>query len=303
MSLNSPSSYEQLTPTEAAQIDAICDRFEQAWKKTQAGGPVPCLTSFIEHGEGSAHEVLLQELVALEQTCRERYGLAVRPADSKELGAVPEIPATSVTNPLRARANDAAPPPPDWPNIPGLVLVDVLGSGGMAVVFKARQATLNRDVAVKLLRDDQRTDSGRRERFLQEARAVARLRHPHLVQVYEFGEVPSGGGAASRPYLVLEYVSGGSLANLLRGSPQPPGEAARLVETIAEAIHYAHQQGVIHRDLKPANVLISQGGLEIADVKTQTRSSKSAICHLPSAVPKVTDFGLAKILARSDLTQ
>src|SRR6516162_8107186 len=305
MSLNSPSSYEQLTPTEAAQIDAICDRFEQAWKKTQAGGPVPCLTSFIEHGEGSAHEVLLQELVALEQTCRERYGLAVRPADSKELGAVPEIPATSVTNPLRARANDAAPPPPDWPNIPGLVLVDVLGSGGMAVVFKARQATLNRDVAVKLLRDDQRTDSGRRERFLQEARAVARLRHPNLVQVYEFGEVPAGGAAATRPYLVLEYVSGGSLADLLHGSPQPPGEAARLVETIADAIHYAHQQGVIHRDLKPANVLLqwAEGKAE-EQIEVVRGPRPSAPRQLTADIcAKVTDFGLAKILSASDLTQ
>ena len=92
--------------------------------------------------------------------------------------------------------------------------------------------------------------------FVQEARAIARLRHPHLVQLYEFGEVPAAGGATSQPYLVLEYVPGGSLADVLRGSPQSPGEAARLVATLADAIHYAHQQGVIHRDLKPANVLL-----------------------------------------------
>ena len=90
----------------------------------------------------------------------------------------------------------------------------------------------------------------------QEARAIARLRHPHLVKLYEFGEVPAAGGAASQPYLVLEYVSGGSLADVLRRSPQAPGEAARLVAMLADAIHYAHQQGVIHRDLKPANVLL-----------------------------------------------
>ena len=128
----------------------------------------------------------------------------------------------------------------------------------MGVVFKARQAALGRDVAVKFLRDEQRAEPGRRERFIQEARAIARLRHPHLVQLYEFGEVPAAGGAASQPYLVLEYVSGGSLADVLRGSPQPPAEAARLVATLADAIHYAHQQGVIHRDLKPANVLLQR---------------------------------------------
>src|SRR5262249_25965108 len=130
--------------------------------------------------------------------------------------------------------------------------------GGMGVVYQARQATLDRAVAVKFLRDAHRADPGQRERFLQEARAIARLRHPNLVQVYQFGEVPAAGGATSQPYLVLEYVSGGSLANLLRGEPQPPVEAAQLVETLADAIHYAHQQGVVHRDLKPANVLLQR---------------------------------------------
>src|SRR5262249_14690051 len=135
-----------------------------------------------------------------------------------------------------------------WPSLPGLELVEVVGSGGMGVVYKARQAALDRDVAVKLLRDASLGGSGQRERFVQEAGAVARLQHPHLVQVYEFGEVPSAAGTTSQPYLVLEYVPGGSLADLLHGSPRPPEEAARLVETVADAIHYAHQQGVIHRD-------------------------------------------------------
>ena len=148
------------------------------------------------------------------------------------------------------------------PCVHGLELLELLGSGGMGVVFKARQVALDRDVAVKFLRDAHLSNSGPRERFLQEARAVARLRHPHLVQLYEFGEVPAAGRATSQPYLVLEYVSGGSLADLVRSSPQPPCEAARLVETLADAIHYAHQQGVIHRDLKPANVLLQRAEVE-----------------------------------------
>jgi tetratricopeptide (TPR) repeat protein len=174
----------------------------------------------------------------------------------------------------------------------------------MGVVFKARQATLDRDVAVKFLRDAHRADPGRRERFLQEARAVARLRHPHLVQVYEFGEVPAGGGATSQPYLVLEYVSGGSLAEVLRGSPQPPAEAARLVETLADAIHYAHQQGVIHRDLKPANVLLQRAEVQGAGQAEGARGPRPSPPRPLSAdlCAKVTDFGLAKFLTGSDLT-
>src|SRR5262249_10571865 len=196
------------------------------------------------------------------------------------------------------------------------------------VVYKARQARLDRDVAVKFLRDPHLAGSGQRERFLLEARAVARLRHPHLVQVYEFGEVPAAGGATSQPYLGLEYVSGGSRADLLRGPPLPPGVAARLVETVADAIHYAHQQGVIHRDLKPANVLLQRAEVKAEEPAEEVHGKvKVDTVELTAEVkgegqadgvrgrrfspprpltadlcPKVTDFGLAKFLAGGDLT-
>src|SRR5262249_40168148 len=199
------------------------------------------------------------------------------------------------------RLRHATDVPAGWPSIPGLELVNVLGSGGMGVVFKARQATLDRDVAVKFLRDPHLAEAGHRERFLQEAPAIGRLRHPHLVQVYEFGEVPTSGGATSQPYLVLEYVSGGSLADL-RGLPQPPAEAARLVETLADAIHYAHQQGVIHRDLKPANVLLVNGGVvsgECPDTESPTPHHSLLTTHQA----KITDFGLATGRTGSALTQ
>jgi tetratricopeptide (TPR) repeat protein/tRNA A-37 threonylcarbamoyl transferase component Bud32 len=283
MSHGPATAYEQLSPEEAAQIDAVCDRFERAWKDTRAGGPVPCLASYLGDGHGPAHEALFEELLALDRACQERYGRAVEPE--------------AATHPMRRRAAAPVSRPGDWPHIPGLDLLEVVGSGGMGVVFKGRQATPDRDVAVKLMRDAHRTDPGQRERFLQEARAVARLRHPNLVQVYECGEVPAVGGAPPQPYLVLEYVSGGSLAGLLRGSPQPPRAGARLVETLADAIHYAHQLGVIHRDLKPANVLLA--GTAKPQAAEGERPS-SAACGL--AVPKITDFGLAKVLAGSDLT-
>jgi tetratricopeptide (TPR) repeat protein len=260
--------YEQLSPEDAAHVDAICDRFERAWKEAKAGGPIPNLASYIGHNNGGAQEVLLRELTALDFAYRERFSI-----QAVDDGAYKE------SNTLTGHPNVPAGPASAWPIIPGLELVELLGSGGMGVVFRARQATLDREVAVKLLRDGQHADFGHRERFLQEARAVARLHHPNLVQLYEFGELPALNGATSQPYLVLEYVSGGSLADRVRGSALPPREAAQLVETLAGAIHYAHQQGIIHRDLKPANVLLSHQS------------------------PKVTDFGLAKFLQGSDLTR
>jgi serine/threonine protein kinase len=298
------SQYEQLTPEEAAQIDAVCLHFEQAWKETSTGGPVPCLASFLDHGDSATRDVLNWELTALDQACRQRYGLADRPRDTSKLSAGADAWSNAATRPRRL-SDVAAGALGDWPSIPGLELVSVLGSGGMGVVFKARQAKLDRDVAVKFLRDAHRAVSGKRERFLQEARAVARLQHPNLVQLYEFGEVPAARGPMSQPYLVLEYVPGGSLADLLSGPPHAPREAARLVETVADAIHYAHQQGVIHRDLKPANILLQKKSTTACTDKAREASFPpvSSVSSVADFVPKVTDFGLAKFLAGSDLTR
>src|SRR5581483_5811024 len=122
-----------------------------------------------------------------------------------------------------------------------------------------------------------------RDRFRLEAEAVARLQHPNIVQVYEIGEC---GGL---PFFALEYVDGGSLAARLRGAPQPPSEAARLVETLARAVHAAHEAGIVHRDLKPANVLMASGGRQPPGSGHTPGDSRT-----PLAAPKVTDFGLAK---------
>jgi len=271
-------TYEQLSLDAAARVDAVCDGYEKAWKATRGGADTPRLSSFLDGCEEPERTILVEELLLLDQACRQRYGVAEGTENNNE-------PDTTRSRPRRGEAPVLR--PTDWPSLPGLELVDVLGSGGMGVVYKARQATLDRDVAVKFLHDAQRGDSERRQRFLREARAVARLRHPNLVQVYEFGEVHAAGGVTSQPYLVLEYVAGGSLADFLRGSPQSPREAARLVETLADAIHYAHQQGVIHRDLKPANVLfqrIDDFGLMIDDSKTKPPTSLSSIINHQSSI-------------------
>jgi tetratricopeptide (TPR) repeat protein/tRNA A-37 threonylcarbamoyl transferase component Bud32 len=164
------------------------------------------------------------------------------------------------------------------PGLPGYELLGELGRGGMGVVYKARQASLNRIVALKMLLGGAYADPEQHRRLQIEAEAVARLRHPNIVQIFEVGEYDG------RPYLVLEYVEGGSLDAQLHGTPQNPRVAAALTETLARAVHAAHQQGVVHRDLKPANVLL------------QIDQQQSAIGNLQSAIPKVSDFGLAKQL-------
>jgi serine/threonine-protein kinase len=146
-----------------------------------------------------------------------------------------------------------------------------LGRGGMGVVYKARQRSLNRMVALKMILTGEHSGPRERARFRAEAEAVARLQHPNIVQIYEVGELQD------RPYFALEYVDGGSLSQRIGGKPQATRQAAALTETLARAMHYAHQQGIVHRDLKPGNVLLTARGM-----------------------PKITDFGLAKRLETTD---
>jgi serine/threonine-protein kinase len=122
----------------------------------------------------------------------------------------------------------------------------------MGVVYKARQLTLGRVVALKMILAGEFAGPVARVRFLSEAEAVARLRHPCIVQVYEFGS------HEERPFFSMEYVAGGTLAGLLERQLPAPRAAATLVRDLALAVQHAHEQGIIHRDLKPANVLLSR---------------------------------------------
>jgi hypothetical protein len=154
-----------------------------------------------------------------------------------------------------------------WPQVPGYEILGVLGRGGMGVVYQARQVGLGRLVALKMILAGTHAGPDEVARFRREAEAAARLQHPHIVQIHEIG-VHNG-----LPYFSLEHVEGGSLAQKLAGTPLPARQAAKLVETLARAVHTAHQRGIVHRDLKPGNILLTGDG-----------------------TPKVADFGLAKRL-------
>jgi serine/threonine protein kinase/tetratricopeptide (TPR) repeat protein len=201
----------------------------------------------------------------------------------------------------------------DVPRLAGYEILGELGRGAMGVVYKARQSGLNRIVALKMILAGSRASPEDLKRFQTEAEAVAQLRHPNIIQVYEVG---SWNG---RPYCVLEFVEGGTLEDKIDHTPQPPREAARVLRQLAEAMDCAHRRGIVHRDLKPANVLLG-GKSEIRNSKSET-NPKSEIPKTETAgalrlgvrnsdfefvsdfefrisdfEPKITDFGLAKRL-------
>ncbi|HUK83470.1 MAG TPA: serine/threonine-protein kinase, partial [Verrucomicrobiae bacterium] len=168
---------------------------------------------------------------------------------------------TATGDPTVAQPDAALPSPTEIaPHFPNLEILECLGRGGMGVVYKARQPRLNRFVALKILAPERVADPRFAERFLREAQALARLNHPHIVAVHDFGEV---GGLY---YLLMEFVDGVSLRALLRDHKITPEQALAIVPKICDALQYAHEQGVVHRDIKPENVLLDkQGRVKIAD--------------------------------------
>jgi WD40 repeat protein/tRNA A-37 threonylcarbamoyl transferase component Bud32 len=172
---------------------------------------------------------------------------------------------------------------PSIPKIPGYDVLREQGNGGMGVVYKAVQTSLNRVVALKMIRQFDMASSEQLMRFRLEAELAAQVKHPNIVQVYEVGT------DGKKPYLAMEWVPGGSLADHLDEKPQDPRQAAALVEVLARAVHAAHSQGVIHRDLKPGNIL-----LQMADDSQEAPCDEAGNLDFQSMIPKITDFGLAR---------
>lgn len=190
--------------------------------------------------------------------------------ECSEIGTVPAGGAnTSDSGPQTVATADAEELP--RPEIPGYDVLEVLGRGGMGIVYKAIDRQLGRHVAIKMVAAGPMITESARGRFQSEARAVAVLQHPHIAQVYRAETIER------RPYFVMEFIDGGPLSARIAGEPQPPRYAAELVAKLADAIQFSHEKNVLHRDLKPGNVLLTQAG-----------------------EPKVADFGLAKFLDGDD---
>jgi serine/threonine-protein kinase len=198
----------------------------------------------------------------------DELNLSVSPAKGDSLTSPSGLVSTDFS------LGDGAGAPTRWPEVLGYEILGELGRGGMGVVYKARQRGLNRLVALKMIVAGASASPHQLARFHTEAQAVARLLHPNIVQIYDVGEQDG------LPFFSLEFVGGGSLDKEIAGKPQPPRSAARLVETLARAMHHAHTHGIVHRDLKPANILLT-----------------------PDGVPKIADFGLAKRLEEGESSQ
>ncbi len=268
-----------------ASFDSSLERMISEQVKEWMSGARPPVKLFLSRYAGLCDEPnALFELINQEIVLRQMRGETPRPDDylvdfpdlAEPLSRLFEIHgALSIPPDLRPGAENDSRTGADGrprseiasaPRIPGYEIQGILGRGGMGIVYLARHQALDRKVALKVLHEGRQDDPEHRARFAREAAAVAKCQHPNLVQIHEIGEHDG------RFYLVLEYVEGQTLAHVLAGVPEPPREAAALVETLARAIDHAHTRGVIHRDLKPANVLITADGQ-----------------------PKITDFGLAKI--------
>jgi WD40 repeat protein/serine/threonine protein kinase len=269
-----------------AWVDEIADQFETAWRSLAP----PQVADYVGDATGPRRVALLLELVKLDRAYRRRLGEERCVKDY--LAAFPELrglipTAEDVPHPELGRSSShvsfstsqpsigsIGPDPENGPRIRGYEVLDELGHGGMGVVYRARQLSLNRVVALKMILSGGYVGPQQRARFRTEAEAAACLQHPNIVSIYEVGEQDG------QPYCAMEYIAGGNLGQRLGAIPQPPHQAARLVETLARAVQYAHEQGIVHRDLNPANVLLA-GGPDLP---------------LDQCLPKIADFGLAKQL-------
>jgi tetratricopeptide (TPR) repeat protein len=256
----------------------------------------------LQPGLSTDHEALL-DLIYNEMLLREAAGekpqlqeyvarfphLAQELANQFEIEQALQDHSSPLTERLGGSTDKRSAVPPAQ-GLSGYEVLELLGEGGIGVVYKARQRSLNRIVALKMIQAGAQASQEDRRRFRLEAEAVARLQHPHLVHIFEVGE------SDGQPYLALEYVDGGNLSDRLDGKSWPAIAAAHLIEVLARAIHYAHSKGIVHRDLKPANILVTSGLLPEPRKSQDSKDTLTQDHWSLAATFKITDFGLAKFL-------
>jgi tRNA A-37 threonylcarbamoyl transferase component Bud32 len=273
------------------RLERVCARFEAAWQAARPDDLPPRVEDYLGGAAGPERAALLRELILLDLDYRRRCGenpsaedYAARfPDDAEAIRTVfadlltaRQVAVASAdlnpTGPAETAAGAAAGRQAN-PSVPGYEILEELGRGAQGVVYKARQTKLGRTVALKMNLSGAHAGADGLARFRTEPKAIARLQHPNIVQIFEVGE--QGG----LPFFSLEFCAGGSLEKKLGGTPLPPRDAAQFAEKLARAMQVAHEKGVIHRDLKPANVMLAEDG-----------------------TPKITDFGLAKKLDEAGQT-
>ncbi len=273
--------FDDTTIQRAKRFDGMCDEFE-----TQClAGNRPRIESFLLRVDGPDKQPLLVELIAIEMHYRQQNGESIAFAEYQTRFPGLSVSRLEETIQHSEKVHSPKTPAADQPTIDSrqsqvahgeskLVkyfgdyeLLDVIARGGMGVVYKARQVSLNRIVALKMILSGEFASKEEVDRFYSEAKAAALLDHPGIVPIYEVGEYEG------KHFFSMTYVEGSSLAAKLNDGPLEPIQAAKTILEVSQALHYAHEQGVIHRDLKPSNILLDMHGR-----------------------PRVTDFGLAKRL-------
>ncbi len=252
------------------RIDDLCADFERKWQSEKR----PTIESVVfEDVPPNERDVLLAELVVLDIDYRRRRGES--PAMQEYVDRFPEYSKAINDAFNEGQKSTGAFVPPTVGRLaelfPSLEIIELIGAGGMGAVYKARQSGLDRLVAIKILPEEFGHDVKFALRFTREARTLAKLSHPNIVSVHEFGKVED------TYYFLMEFVEGSTLRDVVKAGQLAPKHALAIVPHLCDALQYAHDQGIVHRDIKPENILIAKDG-----------------------VVKIADFGLSRMLGNEN---